>query len=151
MGRPKTVKSIDYLIQNYTIEDLTTGCWEWNGGRHVQGYPMCRFDGKMHITARSFYETVHNIDLKFNERVINQCGNVDCVNPKHYEVGKKGNDFWRKGGSPYRFTQEEADALKAEYDAIPLYHGKRKEFREKHNISDMIMAKLIKGTYVGKK
>lgn len=151
MGRIKSVKIVDQIIEAYVIEDLTSGCWEWTGGHHKQGYPMCRFDGQMHIAARLFKEDKIGKTLKHAERVVNQCGNVNCVNPDHYEIATKGSEFWRKGGSDYRFTQEEADALKAEWDSIEPYYGKRRDFKNKYKISDLMMPKITKGTYKSKK
>jgi len=147
-GRPREHKTIDTIIERFVIEDLQTECWNWTGAKHRQGYNLVRFQKQMHRAERLIKETSLNTSLKFKDRVINTCGNMDCVNPDHYQVWYEGTYEYPHGVRPSRFTQEAANELKAEWDSIQRYHGKRKDFSEKHNLSNRMLDMIIKGQYV---
>lgn len=148
MGRGIKNHTIDDLIRTFVIEDLTTNCWNWTGAKHLQGYNLVRFKGKMHRAERLFKIETDSLTLQHSDRVTNRCGNMDCVNPDHYEVMPKGTYEFPKGIKKSRFTQKQADDMRAEYLAIPKYHGRRRDFLEKYDIDQGLFDRIIKGKYV---
>ena len=77
--------SKEYLMSKIQI-DKKTGCWNWKGSRHKQGYGTKAFAGKRIKTHRLFYEIFIG---KIPERicVCHKCDNPPCCNPDHLFIG----------------------------------------------------------------
>lgn len=148
MARNRQNKTIDDLIQKFVIEDVHTGCWNWTGALHVQGYAMCRYDGKMHTAQRLFkMHTDDRFDLTRADRVSNTCGNINCVNPAHHTIQMRGTYETPCGQRPSKFSQEEYEELMKEYNSTEHYFGKDAKFAKKHGLSAFMLYSMKKGTY----
>ena len=62
------------------------GCWEWQAGRHRQGYGEIYVDGKMMLAHRVAYWSTYGL-LGFGEwpewDVCHICDNPPCCRPDH--------------------------------------------------------------------
>jgi len=72
--------------------DPETGCYNWTGAKHVQGYGMAGCirisDMKRIMTMphRIVMRQVMKRPLLPNEDVTHLCGNPSCCNPKHLHI-----------------------------------------------------------------
>ena len=71
--------------------DPNTGCWNWTGGRHNQGYGMM---GAFRIAdQKSIMITAHRASWRIfhgpitDPNIIHTCNNPACVNPDHLISG----------------------------------------------------------------
>ncbi len=76
-----------------------TGCWEWQGGKNVHGYGLIKFNKKTSMAHRVSYEIYNGVAPR-KMKVLHNCDNPTCVNPKHLRLGSHGEnmiDMARKG------------------------------------------------------
>ncbi len=79
-------KIIDKFM-SYVKPDSITGCWEWSGGKHRQGYGMFNGSGiKRTITAHRFSAMIHGLDMS-GPVMRHTCHNTGCCNPEHLITG----------------------------------------------------------------
>lgn len=86
-GDPHTLKRlhkrpIAERLKARTGEPTGTGCTEWTGSRHPQGYGHIEIGGKIHGAHRVSYE-VHRGPIPEGMHVCHKCDNPPCVNPDH--------------------------------------------------------------------
>lgn len=72
------------LFERFTVS--ADGCWEWTGGRDVDGYGRAWVPGLRRITRahRAFYEVFVG-PIPDGLQIDHLCRNRCCVNPGHLE------------------------------------------------------------------
>lgn len=70
------------LVQ--TVIDLETGCWEWQGWKHRQGYGRVRKQYKRLLAHRASYEEFVG-PIPDGLCLDHLCCNTSCINPAHLE------------------------------------------------------------------
>lgn len=130
--------SIEEILTYVTKQDE---CWIWGGGKHQQGYPMIRYQGKMYLTARLFKEHFDNIKLIDKQRVKNTCGNKLCVNPDHYQIFDRNQKGWEC--TSHKVNEQDRKIIKEKWESIPEYWGKMRDFRKDYpNLSETTLRKI---------
>ncbi len=85
-GRVRNNATVEERLRFYGWVVTDAGCWEWQGGRHTNGYGGLMIRGKSRKVHRLAYEEwVGPIpdDLVIRHR----CDNPPCINPEHLMVG----------------------------------------------------------------
>lgn len=84
----------EYFDRHYQL-DAKTGCWNWDGPSHRQGYGMIGAwrvidDSKiMTTTHRIMARRKYQRAIDSDEWIIHTCSNPRCVNPDHIELGDR--------------------------------------------------------------
>ena len=99
---PKLTSNKTYPVGNILInrefwkshqETMPTGCIEWRGATHRQGYGMINAvriadnQAIMTVTHRVAYMEATGRSLTSQDFIVNTCDNKLCVNPHHYILG----------------------------------------------------------------
>lgn len=67
------------------VKRLPSGCWEWQGYRHQQGYGRINIKRKMKLAHRvSFFLTTGHWP---KNDLLHRCDNPPCVRPSHLKEG----------------------------------------------------------------
>ena len=88
---------VNMLKYNNMTAPTDTGCLEWRGPRHRQGYGMIgvlNSDGhrKMTVVHRVAMRMKLNRELTTEEDVRHSCGNLACCNPAHLYIRNEQNN-----------------------------------------------------------
>lgn len=87
---------VGHLI-GYVVQE--SGCWEWVGRIHKEGYGIWRARGRPALAHRKMYET-HRGPIPKGLVIDHLCRNKICVNPDHLEaVTDRVNILRGSGGS----------------------------------------------------
>jgi hypothetical protein len=65
------------------------GCWVWTGATHERGYGIIGLGGRSRGNERA-HRTAYRLyrgDIPEGKVMLHKCGNTNCVNPWHLEVG----------------------------------------------------------------
>lgn len=76
---------IHTMLLRRTIQDIYTGCWEWQGATQPRtGCGVARVRGRQFTAHRlAYWVYVRGFELAGRARVQHLCGNPRCVNPDH--------------------------------------------------------------------
>lgn len=75
----------EIILSKKTI--TPSGCWEWNGNRHRQGYGKIQWKNKTYPVHRLWAHLVKGFDLNPRIMICHTCDNPPCFNPEHLFEG----------------------------------------------------------------
>jgi hypothetical protein len=70
------------------VEEMPSGCHEWQAGRFRSGYGHFRVGDKSHSASRWLFEHL-NGPIPIDIQVRHKCDNPPCVNIDHLELGTR--------------------------------------------------------------
>lgn len=94
-GKPRVDPKI--RVERNSVIDPDTGCWNWTGTRHREGYGQSTKPGsakKQMLAHRLSYEA-HVGPIADGMVIDHLCENRLCVNPDHMEVVMNGTNVYR--------------------------------------------------------
>lgn len=88
--------TIAQILEAYT--DRSGGldaCWPWvrSTTRDKAGYGSFRKDGIRQLAHRAAWETANGLKLAGSDRVLHECDNTLCCNPKHLRRGTQADNI----------------------------------------------------------
>ena len=82
-----TEARVERLRRTKTIEDPSTGCWEWQGATTKGGYGTVKLPGsRSSTTAHRLFFAVLVEEIPEGAVVHHKCANSRCVNPEHLQA-----------------------------------------------------------------
>lgn len=82
-----TLLELAAKVRSRTVVDAATGCWNWQGATHTQGYgQIWRPDEKRKISTHRLMALASGQSLAPGMQVDHLCRNPRCCNPAHLEV-----------------------------------------------------------------
>lgn len=101
------------------VKKVPGSCWEWIGGRSVQGYGKWTFADRT-VVAHRFSWQIVNGPIPKGAMILHSCDNPPCVNPSHLRLGshrENMEDRQKRGrtarhGNP-RLTWDKAEKIRA--------------------------------------
>ncbi len=82
------------------VKQLSSGCWEWQGAKHKDGYGFFTIKNKCQILAHRASFLMFNGEIPKGKCVCHTCDKPACVNPNHLWIGSHSDnmrDMKRKG------------------------------------------------------
>ena len=127
-------------LKNKVKIDLKTNCWILNHCLDKStGASRPNYKGTRVFAKRVFYSVLKEVDVADDERIVNRCGNVLCVNPEHHVHVKSiylGTDYVEPTSEEqiedmyldYKSTQEIADEVGVHRMTIDRHLKKKNMF-----------------------
>lgn len=85
------------------------GCWEWIGGKFVNGRPHITIKDDKVLAYRLSYILVHG-DINYGMSICHHCDNIICVRPDHLFQGTQSDNsldmFWKGRQKPNQRTSK---------------------------------------------
>jgi len=129
--------------------DPGTGCWNWSGVLHKQGYGMIRSGRTHHLTHRASYK-VFKGEIPDGLFVCHRCDNRKCVNPDHLFLGTvQDNQRDMKSKDRSMFGEKSSAAKLKESDVLQILSLKggmtQRAIAKMFNVSPSLVCMILKG------
>ena len=92
-------KTPKWLLKRDPLEELlkrvkkqSSGCWEWNRYKDVNGYGQINWWGELWVSHRWAYFITHG-DFPRKLFVLHKCDNPGCCNPDHLFLGTQRDNI----------------------------------------------------------
>jgi len=112
-------QSIKSSIEQKSVPEANTGCWNWVGAYDKNGYGLVQVSGKLRRAHRVSYEVYSGKTLSKDICIMHSCDNTSCVSPYHLSEGNNSTnqiDASKKGRhSHQRLTKEQAGEIRKRY------------------------------------
>lgn len=157
-----TQRTRRYAPRGATIEQLLTHygwterlirpelgpCWEWNGGRHRNGYGKAARGGKTRTTHRLAYEA-WNGPIPDGMAVLHRCDNRPCMNPAHLFLGtiaENHADMRSKGrqNDPQKLTDAQVAEIRSAYTGV---RGEQTVLAHQYGVSLATISLIVRGKH----
>lgn len=83
---PKTLKTFEQKLEEYTIPIPECGCWIWLAAQSSSGYGRTCINQIFIVAHRASWE-YHNGPIPEGMHVLHKCDTPLCVNPNHLFLG----------------------------------------------------------------
>ena len=138
----------------WSFVNKTDGCWEWTGGRHVQGYGQIKiadgYSGKLVRSHRLSYE-LHFGPIPDGMDVLHHCDNPPCVNPKHLYLGTIHENMADKVNRHRQPTCESHPSAKLNWEKVRLireiYAGggrSQSDIAAEFGVTQILISKIVR-------
>jgi hypothetical protein len=138
-----------YFLDRVEIDE--NGCWIWQKGKHKQGYGILTIKRKYMLSHRLSWE-VFNGEIPKGLMVCHKCDVPSCCNPEHLFLGtqkdnmgdanqKKRMNDRKLGKRRNKLNYEQVQEIKK----LNLQRVSRKDLREKYQVSQTCIAKILRG------
>lgn len=129
--------------------DPSTGCWNWSGVLHKQGYGMIRSGRTHHLTHRASYK-VFKGEIPDGLFVCHRCDNRKCVNPDHLFLGTvQDNQKDMKSKDRSMFGEKSSAAKLKESDVLQILSLKgsmtQRAIAKMFDVSPSLVCMILKG------
>lgn len=145
--------SLDERLHHYGWTEVTRRpelgpCWEWNAGRHRNGYGKI-FDGERTATTHRVAYRAWRGSIPEGLAVLHQCDNRPCINPDHLFLGTIADnhaDMIAKGraNSPTKLTDEQVAEILAAYTGT---RGQQTELARAYGVSGATISLIVRGKH----
>lgn len=103
----------------------TDGCWEWIGGRDLDGYGVFQAEhaGVQHRRAHRYSYALHKGPIPFGLQICHTCDNPSCVRQEHLFLGTNAEnmaDKIAKGRARVARGEERPEAILTEEQATAI-------------------------------
>lgn len=110
-----TEKQLERFSKKYIV--LQNECWQWIGGKGVDGYGLVHLNNVIYRAHRVAY-TIHKGPIPDGLQLDHLCRNILCVNPNHLEAVTQEENMRR---SP--FYGANSKMIKARREATHCQRG----------------------------
>lgn len=103
----------------------SSGCWNWIGCVHANGYGHVRFNGRVLMAHRVVF-TLLVREIQSPLTLDHLCRNRKCVNPKHLEIVTLKENILRGNGAAAQNSRRNRCVLGHPFDSKNTWYAKNR-------------------------